>query len=92
MSTGSSALQKVYTGSLNGNGGTDWHIGAFAIIGTSASTVMRPCFCCLVGGAGADVRAGALRLPLNGNTQVINETDFFYSGIYVEDSGPTTMP
>ena len=35
VSTGSSALQKVYTGSLNGNGGTDWHIGAFTIIGTS---------------------------------------------------------
>ncbi len=27
VSTGSSALQKVYTGSLNGNGGTDWHVG-----------------------------------------------------------------
>ncbi len=35
---------------------------------------------------------GALRLPLNGNTQVINETDIYYSGIYVEDSGPTTTP
>ena len=34
--------------------------------------------------------AGALRLPLDGTTQVINETDFYYSGIYVEDSGPTT--
>ena len=34
--------------------------------------------------------SGALRLPLNGNTQQINETDFYYSGIYVEDSGPTT--
>lgn len=30
VSTGSSALQKVYTGSLNGNGGTDWHIGEWA--------------------------------------------------------------
>lgn len=27
VSTGSAALTKVYTGSLNGNGGTDWHIG-----------------------------------------------------------------
>ncbi|KAI0662701.1 hypothetical protein C8Q70DRAFT_576666 [Cubamyces menziesii] len=61
VSTGSNALQKVYTGSLNGNGGTDWHIGA-------------------------------LRLPLNGVTQQITETDLYYSGIYVEDSGPTTQP
>ncbi|KAI0651724.1 hypothetical protein C8Q79DRAFT_1004989 [Trametes meyenii] len=61
VSTGSEPLKKVYTGSLNGNGGTDWHIGA-------------------------------LRLPLNGNSQQISETDFFYSGIYVEDSGPTTQP
>ena len=36
--------------------------------------------------------SGALRLPLNGNTQQINETDFYYNGIYVEDSGPTTQP
>ena len=35
---------------------------------------------------------GALRLPLNGVTQQITETDFYYSGIYVEDSGPTTQP
>ncbi|KAL4243138.1 Glycoside hydrolase 131 catalytic N-terminal domain-containing protein [Abortiporus biennis] len=61
VSTGSSALQKVFTGSLNGNGGTDWHVGA-------------------------------LRLPINGQTQQINETDIYYSGIYVEDSGPTTTP
>ncbi|KAJ3488482.1 hypothetical protein NLI96_g2834 [Meripilus lineatus] len=61
VSTGSSALQKVYTGSLNGNGGTDWHIGA-------------------------------LRLPLNGVTQQITETDIYYSGVYVENSGPTTQP
>ncbi|KAI0735314.1 hypothetical protein C8Q76DRAFT_610363 [Earliella scabrosa] len=61
VSTGSSPLQKVYSGSLNGNGGTDWHIGA-------------------------------LRLPINGQPQVINETNIFYSGIYVEDSGPTTQP
>lgn len=27
VSTGSSPLTKVFTGSLNGNGGTDWHIG-----------------------------------------------------------------
>ena len=33
---------------------------------------------------------GALRLPLDGTTQEITETDFYYSGIYVEDSGPTT--
>ncbi|PBL00739.1 hypothetical protein ARMGADRAFT_1006864 [Armillaria gallica] len=59
VSTGSNTLQKVYSGSLNGNGGTDWHIGA-------------------------------LRLPLGGTTQVISEEDFYYSGIYVEDSGPTT--
>ncbi len=39
-----------------------------------------------------NVHIGALRLPLNGNTQVINETDIYYSGIYVEDSGPTTTP
>lgn len=58
VSTGGSVLQKVYTSSLNGNGGNDWHIGA-------------------------------LRLPLNGNTQVITETNIYYSGIYVEDSGPT---
>ncbi|CAL1696101.1 unnamed protein product [Somion occarium] len=61
VSTGSSLLQKVFTGSLNGNGGTDWHIGA-------------------------------LRLPVNGQTQQITETDIYYSGIYVEDSGPTTQP
>ena len=36
--------------------------------------------------------AGALRLPINGQPQVINETNIFYSGIYVEDSGPTTQP
>ena len=36
--------------------------------------------------------AGALRLPLGGTTQQINETDLYYSGIYVEDSGPTTQP
>lgn len=36
--------------------------------------------------------SGALRLPLNGVTQQITETDFYYSGIYVEDSGPTTQP
>lgn len=35
---------------------------------------------------------GALRLPLNGVTQQITETDIYYSGIYVEDSGPTTQP
>ncbi|CUA67774.1 hypothetical protein RSOLAG22IIIB_03201 [Rhizoctonia solani] len=27
VSTGGNTLTKVYTGSLNGNGGTDWHIG-----------------------------------------------------------------
>ena len=36
--------------------------------------------------------AGALRLPINGQPQVINETNILYSGIYVEDSGPTTQP
>ena len=36
--------------------------------------------------------AGALRLPLNGVTQEITETDIYYSGIYVEDSGPTIQP
>jgi len=61
VSTGSAALTKVFTGSLNGNGGTDWHVGA-------------------------------LRLPLNGVTQQTTETDLYYSGIYVEDSGPTTTP
>ena len=30
VSTGSSALEKVYDGSLNGNGGTDWHFGMSA--------------------------------------------------------------
>ncbi|CEL63803.1 hypothetical protein RSOLAG1IB_05567 [Rhizoctonia solani AG-1 IB] len=60
VSTGGSALTKVYTGSLNGNGGTDWHIGA-------------------------------LRLP-NGNTNTITEENIYYSGVYVEDSGPTTTP
>ncbi|KAF8898596.1 hypothetical protein BD779DRAFT_1484708 [Infundibulicybe gibba] len=61
VSTGSNTLQKVYSGSLNGNGGTDWHIGA-------------------------------LRLPINGAAQVIGEEDFYYSGIYVENSGPTIQP
>ncbi|TFK76965.1 hypothetical protein BDN72DRAFT_953462 [Pluteus cervinus] len=61
VSNGTSALTKVYTGSLNGNGGNDWHVGA-------------------------------LRLPINGNTQVITEENIYYSGIYVEDSGPTTQP
>ena len=28
VSTGSAPLTKVYTGSLGGSGGTDWHIGA----------------------------------------------------------------
>ncbi|KAM5538169.1 hypothetical protein V8D89_008056 [Ganoderma adspersum] len=66
VSTSSNALEKVYDGSLNGNGGTDWHI---------------------------DLSSGALRLPLNGrSTQQINETDLYYSGIYVEDSGPITQP
>ena len=27
VSTGSSPLTKVFTGSLGGNGGTDWHVG-----------------------------------------------------------------
>ncbi|GLB36289.1 putative carbohydrate-binding module family 1 protein [Lyophyllum shimeji] len=35
---------------------------------------------------------GALRLPINGNTQVITEENIYYSGIYVEDSGPTLQP
>lgn len=35
---------------------------------------------------------GALRLPINGAAQQITETDLFYSGVYVEDSGPTTQP
>ncbi|KAH9857906.1 hypothetical protein C2E23DRAFT_153161 [Lenzites betulinus] len=61
VSTGSDALTKVYTGSLNGNGGTDWHVGA-------------------------------LRLPINGAPQQITETDLYYSGVYVEDAGPTTQP
>ncbi|GAB1519614.1 hypothetical protein RhiTH_002682 [Rhizoctonia solani] len=60
VSTGGNALTKVYSGSLNGNGGTDWHIGA-------------------------------LRLP-NGNTNTITEENIYYSGVYVEDSGPTTTP
>ncbi|KII93236.1 hypothetical protein PLICRDRAFT_35426 [Plicaturopsis crispa FD-325 SS-3] len=61
VSTGGDPLKQVYTGSLNGNGGSDWHIGA-------------------------------LRLPLDGTTQEITEENFYYSGIYVEDSGPTTTP
>ncbi|KAH7931142.1 hypothetical protein BV22DRAFT_1137917 [Leucogyrophana mollusca] len=59
VSTGSNALTQVYSGSLGGSGGTDWHVGV-------------------------------LRLPLDGTTQTITEEDFYYSGIYVEDSGPTT--
>ncbi|KIJ68302.1 glycoside hydrolase family 131 protein [Hydnomerulius pinastri MD-312] len=59
VSTGSSPLTQVYTGSLGGSGGNDWHIGA-------------------------------LRLPIDGSTQTITEEDFYYSGIYVENSGPTT--
>ncbi|KAF8078477.1 hypothetical protein FPV67DRAFT_1663213 [Lyophyllum atratum] len=61
VSTGGSQLQKVYTGSLNGNGGNDWHVGS-------------------------------LRLPINGNAQAIIEENIYYSGIYVEDSGPTIQP
>ncbi|KAL1952088.1 hypothetical protein VTO73DRAFT_1237 [Trametes versicolor] len=61
VSTGSAPLTKVFTGSLGGSGGTDWHIGA-------------------------------LRLPINGAAQQITETDLYYSGIYVEDTGPTTQP
>ncbi|KAG9095884.1 hypothetical protein FS749_009555 [Ceratobasidium sp. UAMH 11750] len=60
VSTGSSPLTKVYSGSLNGNGGTDWHVGI-------------------------------LRLP-NGNTNTITEENIYYSGVYVENSGPTTTP
>lgn len=79
VSTGSSPLTKVFTGSLNGNGGTDWHIGEYRLHGD------RVRLCSITG-------SGALRLPLNGVTQQITETDIFYSGIYVEDSGPTTQP
>ncbi|KDQ63766.1 hypothetical protein JAAARDRAFT_390496 [Jaapia argillacea MUCL 33604] len=61
VSTNSSALTKVYTGTLGTSGGTDWHVGA-------------------------------LRLPLNGTVQQITESDIYYSGIYVEDAGPTTTP
>ncbi|GJE86000.1 glycoside hydrolase family 131 protein [Phanerochaete sordida] len=46
----------------------------------------------LGGSGGTAWHVGALRLPLNGVTQQITETDFYYSGIYVEDSGPTTQP
>lgn len=61
VSTGSNPLTKVYTGSLNGQGGNDWHVGA-------------------------------LRLPINGvNTNTAQE-EIYYSGIYVENSGPTTQP
>ncbi|KAG8747958.1 hypothetical protein FRC12_013963 [Ceratobasidium sp. 428] len=60
VSTGSAKLTKVYSGSLNGNGGTDWHVGM-------------------------------LRLP-NGNTNTITEENIYYSGVYVENSGPTTTP
>lgn len=77
VSTGSSPLAQVFTGSLNGDGGTDWHIGTSVLISSRPSLT-------------SDI--GALRLPLNGVTQQINETDFYYSGIYVEDSGPTTQP
>ena len=35
---------------------------------------------------------GALRLPINGAAQQISTTELYYSGIYVEDSGPTTQP
>lgn len=97
VSTGSNALEKVYDGSLNGNGGTDWHIGTSVF-----STFLLFLFLSFVPPSegrhvssrpgGPDLSSGALRLPLNGNTQQISETDFYYSGIYVEDSGPTTQP
>ena len=40
VSTGSNPLTKVFTGSLNGNGGTDWHIGQSQCFGFMNS----PCF------------------------------------------------
>ncbi|KAI0757134.1 hypothetical protein C8Q80DRAFT_1132177 [Daedaleopsis nitida] len=98
VSTGSSPLQKVYTGSLNGNGGTDWHIGERARFVPAAGLVREARRGGSVPASGsmsvADdcCRAGALRLPINGAAQQINETDIMYSGIYVEDSGPTTQP
>ena len=76
----------MYTGSLNGNGGTDWHIGMCSVdFCWKRITLTHP-------RPTSGMMSGALRLPLNGNTQQINETDFYYSGIYVEDSGPTTQP
>jgi len=60
VSTGGNQLAKVFSGSLNGQGGTDWHVGI-------------------------------LRLP-NGNTNTISEEDIYYSGVYVENSGPTLTP
>lgn len=75
----------MYSGSLNGNGGTDWHIGVFHFHFSLGPISIRS-------GSLLEAYVGALRLPINGQPQQITETDIFYSGIYVEDSGPTTQP
>ena len=61
VSTGSNALQKVYSGSLNGNGGNDWHIGT-----SHPPEILLQKLILLI-------LAGSLRLPINGNTQAITE-------------------
>ena len=40
VSTGSSPLTKVFTGSLGGNGGTDWHVGESRL-----ASLPHPPFC-----------------------------------------------
>ncbi|KAG8695245.1 hypothetical protein FRC09_009281 [Ceratobasidium sp. 395] len=39
VSTGSAKLTKVYSGSLNGNGGTDWHVGMLRLPNGNTNTI-----------------------------------------------------
>ncbi|KAG9128526.1 hypothetical protein FRC07_005893 [Ceratobasidium sp. 392] len=39
VSTGSAQLTKVYSGSVNGNGGTDWHVGILRLPNGNTNTI-----------------------------------------------------
>ncbi|KAG5640542.1 hypothetical protein DXG03_008132 [Asterophora parasitica] len=82
--TGGKALQKVYSGSLNGNGGNDWPSVCIVSLETylSSSTVAHL----------SDVQV-SLKTPNQGkHPGQITEKNSCYSGIYVEDSCAAIQP
>ncbi|QRV73135.1 glycoside hydrolase family 131 protein [Ceratobasidium sp. AG-Ba] len=80
VSTGSSQLTKVYSGSLNGNGGTDWHVGILRLPNGNTNTI-------------SEENIYYRQVPLHFTRSHPNKRGLFtYSGVYVEDSGPTTSP